>query len=138
MDVLAIIDKYGPATAIIVVVVFGLLPAVRDKVIPAWISLLTSESEFRRTIERERLASATLTNQHIGMLAEAMTQTNERIMLILQNQNKILDRQEDTLKALSDGMTAMRERVAARDAYEKGKKEHKPGDTGPFDKPSEP
>jgi hypothetical protein len=132
MSAIDIIDRYGVPAALLIIVVLGLLPVIRDKLIPAWIQLLTTDIEFRRQIEVQRLESARATNTSIQALATAMSQTNERIAIILDNQNKIQERENMIIETLTEGMAAMRETVARREGYTKGKQEHKKGDTGPL------
>lgn len=97
------------------------------------------DQKFRQEIERDRLAAAKetteaikATNMAIQELARSNIQTNERLEQIMRNQTVIMDRQDDILKTLNDAINRMTETVARREGYDKGKKEHKPGDTGPL------
>lgn len=133
MTFIDLIDRYGIPAAILVITVLVLLPAVRDKLIPAWIQLLTADSEFRRRIEIERLESAKRTDKAIEALAQAMIQVATQQTTILANQAAIQEREHDIIEILNTAMNRMTDAVARREGYERGRKEHQKGDTGPLD-----
>lgn len=97
------------------------------------------DRKFRQEVEAQRLIAARetteaikATNDAIQKLAQSNIQTNERLEMIMKNQTVIMDRQDDILKVLNDAITRMTETVARREGYDRGKKEHKLGDTGPL------
>lgn len=132
MTILDLIDKYGPAVAISVIVILGAGQILKQQIIPAFLKLMIEREEFQRKIEIDRLASAQKTDSNIDALAAAMVQMTTQITTILANQTSIRELQMSTLKSLNDGISAMRENVARREGYAKGKAEHKQGDTGPL------
>ena len=105
---------------------------LKTQIVPAFLKQMIDRDEFQRRIEIQRLESAQKTDDHISALATAMTTMTERMTLMLSNQSNIMKRQDDILTSLKDGIAAMRERVSNREGYERGKKEHKKGDTGPL------
>lgn len=97
------------------------------------------DQKFRQEVEAQRLVAARetteaikATNFAIQELARSNIQTNERLEQIMKNQTVIMDRQDDILKVLNEAITRMTETVARREGYDRGKKEHKLGDTGPL------
>jgi len=92
------------------------------------------EMEFRHEIERERLKSAQATSAAIQQLSTAMTQTNERMITILENQKRIQEQQLDTQQFLSDSIAAMREARAHAAGVKEGKGLPKTGPLQTVDK----
>jgi hypothetical protein len=130
VSILDLIDKYGIFAGLGILIVIALIPLIRDRIIPALIAEREERERFRRQIELDRLASAKQTDENISKLAVAMSTMTERMTTILQNQNAIQERENDILNVLNAGISAMRERVSEREGYERGRREHKKGDTG--------
>jgi hypothetical protein len=100
-------------------------PLITGKLIPASLKNLEAqridrvdelkeEREFRHEIERQRLQSAQTTEKAIQALAVAMTQTNERIAMILTNQQLIINQQQATFSVMTDAIGDMKEAAAKR------------------------
>ena len=100
-------------------------PLITGKLIPASlknmeaqridrVDELKEEREFRHEIERQRLQSAQDTEKAIQALAVAMTQTNERIAMILTNQQLIINQQQATFSVMTDAIGDMKEAAAKR------------------------
>lgn len=100
-------------------------PLITGKLIPASLKNLEAqridrvdelkeEREFRHEIERQRLLSAQTTEKAIQALAVAMTQTNERIAMILTNQQLIINQQQATFSVMTDAIGDMKEATAKR------------------------
>ena len=111
-------------------------PLITGKLIPASlknmeaqridrVDELKEEREFRHEIERQRLQSAQDTEKAIQALAVAMTQTNERIAMILTNQQLIINQQQATFSVMTDAIGDMKEAAAKR----------RKGDTGQLSPP---
>ena len=100
-------------------------PLITGKLIPASlknmeaqridrVDELKEEREFRHEIERQRLLSAQTTEKAIQALAVAMTQTNERIAMILTNQQLIINQQQASFSVMTDAIGDMKEAAAKR------------------------
>lgn len=142
-EILQVVQDGGWVVLVIYFLYKEVWPLVTNKIIPATLKSVEEEKKarlnelesdrvFHREMETERAKTLNLITNAIQELSKAMAETGSMQTSILKNQEHIMRTQDETLSILNSAIRQMTEVTSERLGYEKGKREHKKGDTGPL------